>query len=160
VVEAFHASDPLPGTIDFNVPIDRHVAQKNLSVVIAFKSMFHMNFEMHNGSRKEAKFNVRVEQISIKELQNISPDLKEKLKGKKEGKLKKVEFTKERCMDRTKEFSKRLNKSEEFTIDGFGKIPMAVAGNIEGDYVFMVVTQYQDNLEMGGLGIIVFNDKK
>jgi len=37
---------------------------------------------------------------------------------------------------------------------------MVVAGNIEVDYVFMVVTQYQDNLEMGGLGIIVFNDKK
>ena len=159
VVEAFHSSDPLSGTIDFNVPTDRHVAQKNLTVLMAFKSMFHMNFEMHNGSRKEAKFHAKIDQVSIKKLQNISPNLKEKLKGKKEGKLKNVEFTMVRCMDKTKEISKCLNDSEEFTINGFGKKPLAVTGNIEGDYVFLVITQYHENVEMGGLGILVINDK-
>ncbi|UOB17487.1 hypothetical protein [Abyssalbus ytuae] len=158
IVEAFHSSDPLTGTVDFNVPTDRHVAQKNLSVLLVSNSMFHMNFEMHNGSRKEAVFNAKVEQVKINNLQSLAPHLKEMLEGKNEGTLKNVEFTNKTCIE-SEELNNYQNESEKFSIHGYGKKPVAVTGEIEGDYVFLIITQYQDKIETGGLGIVIINDK-
>ncbi|MNG03111.1 hypothetical protein D3C84_861740 [compost metagenome] len=108
LAEAFHGNDPLPATIDFNVPTDRHVAQKNLSVLLAMKSMFHMNFEMHNGSRKKREFTTKIQQVMVDRIIKEFPEIQKMIKGKEEGKLISAEFTNSRCPD-SDEKSKETN---------------------------------------------------
>jgi hypothetical protein len=159
IAEAFHQDDPIASTTNFNVSTDRHIAQRNLSVLVAMHAMFHMNFEMHNGSRKEQMFTARVEQMKIEKALKQFPDLKKQLEGKKEGKLKVVEFTEERCASRDKHPGKHQDHSGPFTIAGFGKKQMAITGQIEGDFVFLDISQYVEKLQTGGLGILIVNAK-
>jgi hypothetical protein len=72
LAEAFHSgADPLPASPAFNVPTDRHVAQRNLSVVKAFNSIFHMAFEIHNSSRKARRFEIVTQVGKIEELPRV-----------------------------------------------------------------------------------------
>lgn len=158
IAEAFHPNDPLPAATDFNVPTDRHVAQRNLSVLLAMHSMFHMNFEMHNGSRKEQKFTVKVQQIKIESIFEQFPALEKQLHGKKEGKLKAAEFTNTQCPPPDKKFGKLEESKEEFTLAGFGKKQMALSGQIAGDFIFVIITQYAEKIQTGGLGILIINE--
>lgn len=158
LAEAFHSSDPLPATTDFNVPTDRHVAQKNLSVLLALKSMFHMNFEMHNGSRKKREFTAWAEQVSIDRILKQFPEIQKQIKGKKEGKITSLEFTNTRCPNAdTKSKGTNAEGKEAITLEGFQKKQMAVTGKLEGDFAFIVVSQYSEKIETGGLGILVIN---
>jgi hypothetical protein len=163
LAEAFHSNDPLPATTDFNVPTDRHVAQKNLSVLIAMRSMFHMNFEMHNGSRKKREFTARVEQVKIDRIIKQFPAIQKQIEGKKEGVLSSVEFTNTRCIDPDSilEGTKaNIESKEVITLEGFQKKQMAITGKVKGDFVFIVVTQVSEKTETGGLGILIINHLK
>jgi hypothetical protein len=74
LAEAFHTTDPLPVTPAFNVPSDRHVAQRNLSVITtspARNMMFHLAFEVHNTSRKPRVFQLNATQGRFSELQAV-----------------------------------------------------------------------------------------
>ncbi|HEX2396463.1 MAG TPA: hypothetical protein VHI78_14035 [Bacteroidales bacterium] len=157
LAEAFHSNDPLPQSPDFNVPIDRHVAQRNLSVVNALKSVFHFNFEMHNNQRKQRKFNVNVVQIRLEKLLGNFPLIEKKfdLKNRKEGKLKSYFFSDSRWPNEN--LKGREIKQNDFDLPGFGKKHLAIAGQIEGDFVFLTITQNEDKFETGGLGILVIN---
>lgn len=160
LAEAFHASDPLPATTNFNVPTDRHVAQKNLSVVVAVKSMFHMNFEMHNGSRKKREFTVRAEQVKIDSIIKQFPAIQKQIKGKKEGKISSIEFTNTRCPNtdsNSKGSDTKQKDKEPITLDGLQKKQMAITGKLDGDFAFIVVSQYSGKVETGGLGFLIIN---
>jgi hypothetical protein len=160
LAEAFHGNDPLPATIDFNVPTDRHVAQKNLSVLLAMKSMFHMNFEMHNGSRKKREFTAKIQQVMVDRIIKEFPEIQKMIKGKEEGKLISAEFTNSRCPD-SDEKSKKTNEivenKEVITLEGYQKKQMAVTGKIDGDFAFIIVSQYSEKMETGGLGFLIIN---
>jgi len=160
LAEAFHGNDSLPATTDFNVPTDRHVAQKNLSVLVAMKSMFHMNFEMHNGSRKKREFTARVEQVMIDKIIKQFPAIQKLIKGKKEGKLVSAEFTNTRCPDpdrKLKGANANVENKEVISLEGFQKKQMAVTGKVEGDFAFIVVSQHSEKIETGGLGVLIIN---
>lgn len=88
LAEVFHASDPLPATLDFNVPTDRHVAQRNLSVISAKAKMFMLVFEVHNKERKEGVFELMLEQGQLASLKEIAPHLgKDTLLNLQDGRL-------------------------------------------------------------------------
>jgi hypothetical protein len=158
LAEAFHASDPLPATTDFNVPTDRHAAQKNLSVLMAVSSMFHMNFEIHNSSRKKREFTLRVEQVSIDRIIEQFPEVQKQIKGRKEGNLSSIEFTNTRCLGADdKSRNVKDATTETIAFEGFQKKPLAVTGKLEGDFAFIIVTQYSEKIETGGFGILIVN---
>ena len=160
IAEAFHPNDPLPATIDFNVPTDRHVAQRNLSVQMALKFLFHFNFEMHNPWRKKKEFNVKVEQIKIESILKQFPTLKKQLRGKKEGKLKTIGFTNKPCPDSNGELNEKKKRSESqegISLEGFARKQMAITGKIDGDFVFLNVQQFSDETQTGGLGVLIIN---
>ncbi len=77
LAEAFHQPlDPLPGVPDFNVPTDRHVAQRNLSVVRttrAVEGSFRFVFEVHNASRKPRSFVLTAEVADLAQLEGLIP---------------------------------------------------------------------------------------
>jgi len=76
LAEAFHPSfDPLPATSAFNVPDDRHVAQRNVSVVLAVKTQFHFGFEIQNVGRKGASFTLETQEGTLGELERLQPVL-------------------------------------------------------------------------------------
>ena len=158
LAEAFHPEDPLPLT-DFNVPTDRHVAQRNLSVMNAMNGMFHMNFEMHNPSRKEQKFSARPQQVKIGKLLKEFPMLEKQLHGKKEGHLKSIEFTNTICPTTGKPSGKFQKTSDAFALNGFGKKQLSVSGEIEGDFAFVTISQHKEETLTGGLGILIINHK-
>jgi len=159
IAEAYHSSDPLPATTDFNVPTDRHVAQRNLSVLMAMNSIFHMNFEMHNGQRKEEIFTAQIEQVGSENIIKEFPFLKEQLRGKKEGILKTVEFTNTQFLEQSRKQELSEKSSKPIAIGGFEKRKLAIVGQMEGDFVFLVVLQCKDEIRTGGLGILVINKK-
>jgi len=65
LAEAFHPTlDPLPAVPDFQVPTDRHVGQRNISVLQASPSgFFAFSFEAHNPGRRPALVFIAVEQL-------------------------------------------------------------------------------------------------
>ena len=160
LAEAFHGNDPLPATIDFNVPTDRHVAQRNLSVLMAMKSMFHMNFEMHNSSRKRREFTASIQQVSVERIIKTFPEIRKIVEGKKEGKLISAEFTNTRCPDpdgKSKRTDSILEDKEVVPLEGYQKKSMALTGKIEGDFAFISISQHSENIETGGLGFLIIN---
>jgi hypothetical protein len=159
LAEAYHVSDPLPATNEFNVSSDRHVAQRNLSVIMALQSAFHMNFEMHNGQRNEQKFFAEVKQVKIETILKQFPHLKKQLDGKKEGKLEAVNFTEALCLDKEARHGKKEDTSETILLTGFEKKQMAISGVIHGDYAFITISQMSGKIEKGGLGILIINSK-
>ena len=75
IAEAFQDfADPLPPGVDFQVPTDRHTAQRNLAVldVSMREGHFQMNFEVHNPSRKQLEFSVRADVASLGEVRGLA----------------------------------------------------------------------------------------
>ncbi|GLU55753.1 hypothetical protein [Dyadobacter frigoris] len=157
LAEAFHSTDPLPLSTDFNVSTDRHVAQRNLSVLLAMNGMFHLNFEMHNSLRKEQHFTALINQVPVEKVMHHFPMLVEKykLKGRKEGKLVKAAFTDTKCADA--DFKEHSGNKDSFKLGPFGKQKMAITGKIEGDFAFVQITQRAEKNETGGLGFLIIN---
>jgi catechol 2,3-dioxygenase-like lactoylglutathione lyase family enzyme len=68
-VEVSHASlDPLPPGNAFHADTDRHVAQRNLSVVAMANGRFHFALEVDNPLRIDREFTIRVHAASADEL--------------------------------------------------------------------------------------------
>jgi hypothetical protein len=160
LAEAFHDSDAITPLPDFQVPTDRHVAQRNLSVVLAATSgMFHFNFEMHNAGRKEQMFQVQVEQVPFEKVAKDFPLITKmyKLEGRKEGKLKKGAFTDATCPGTGAEVKERKHKQESFTLQGHGRTRMAYTGEVDGDFAFINISQLRDGTVSGGLSVLIIN---
>jgi hypothetical protein len=74
LAEVFHPSlDPLLNTAAFNVSTDRHVAQRNVSVVLARNLTFQFPFEVHNTQRNSRTFSIRAKSLV---LSTVRPALK------------------------------------------------------------------------------------
>src|SRR6266436_6538005 len=74
LAEAFHQTlDTLPATPDFNVPTDRHVAQRNLSVLMMSMHIAHFSlpFEIVNTQRLARSFSIKAELGTVEELRPI-----------------------------------------------------------------------------------------
>ncbi|WP_425237069.1 hypothetical protein [Ulvibacterium sp.] len=160
LAEAYHQNDPLTSLIDFNVPTDRHVAQRNLSVQMAENGMFHMNFEIHNAFRIVQKFDIRAEQISVKDISDFN-QVKELLKGRKEGKINSIGFSESFCPDQMPDHCDNGDLIRKgISIEGHRTARMAINGEISGDFALVRITQLIDGKITGGLATLIINDKK
>jgi hypothetical protein len=153
LAEAFHTTlDPLPAVLDFNVPTDRHVAQRNLSVVRTINGFFHFLFEIHNGERIERAFDIQATPLSLEVNRHLLP---EKYTHLKEGKLKKATFSNLVCAPDLEKA--KAQTSDKLKVGGFSKANRSISGQVQGDIVLLNITQSVGKTITGGLVVLIIN---
>lgn len=164
LAEAFHTSlDPLPASLAFNVPTDRHVAQRNLSVVMAAKTMFHMAFEVHNPSRKPGQFKVITRAATAAETEQalrIYPKVGEALGRAKPGAIAKAAFVAEPCPDMSPQDDAK--EAVEISLAAGARHGLSVLGQLEGAFSLLHVEQWayhrgEEPMLVGGLSVLVID---
>lgn len=159
LAEAFHPSaDPLPVSPVFNVPTDRHVAQRNLSVVMAFKSMFHMAFEIHNPSRKLRRFEIVTQIGKFEELRALQKVLVNMNLPKDTGEFEFLGFIDKHCPDE-EDFKKAKPVVEAVEVSGGSRKNMTLVGKLKGDGALVHVLQKDGDQIVGGLSALVLSEK-
>lgn len=163
LAEAFHTTlDPLPASPAFDVPTDRHVAQRNLTVLAVIeKSLFHLAFEIHNPARKETSFRLVTRKGDLKEFAKATrryPELQKLLQANKAGAVHDTGFIKEACPD--PENIDPQDKMEVAVAPG-QRTGLSVVGRLEGAFALLHVEQYVVNQNRkavhGGLSILILN---
>ena len=160
LAEAFHPTgDPLPASPAFNVPTDRHVAQRNLGVVFAAKikgMMFSASFSVCNSSRKDQTFRVFAKPGRLEELKPLVEHLGDKIPLQAMGELKNVGFITEPCADEHA-IKDAVPIVERLTVKGKVCTGLTVVGQLEGDAALLHVIQEAGGKEVGGLSVLVLN---
>jgi len=163
LAEAFHPSlDPLPATPAFDVPTDRHVAQRNLNVVLALaQGFFHLAFEIHNPGRKETRFQITTRKGDLREfLRGASryPDLVKLLQANQPGVARNPGFVEAPCPEPDQGAPKDRH---EVTLAPAQRTGLSVVGRLEGAFALLHVEQVaigQNRKAVnGGLSILVVN---
>ncbi len=157
LAEAFHlALDPLPPSPVFNVPTDDHVAQRNLSVVVAAADgFFHFNFNTYNTARKTMPFTLMAEISTAAALKPLLETLGQNLElGSFNGQVKDLGFVKKRCPD-VGDLDKALEVKLEIDIQGNRKENLSLIGKIKGGPALIHITQYHQERRVGGLSLVV-----
>lgn len=160
LAEAFHTSmDPLPASPVFNVPTDRHVAQRNLSVLqTAPKKMnFSMSFEIHNTEREARIFTIKTKLGEMAELRPLLKQLGRTVPSGK-GKLKTVGFIKSLTPCDSDEAP--LPDIGQLEIAGNARTGLTLTGELEGEAALLHVVQQADGKEVGGLSVLVLSSDK
>lgn len=160
LAEAFHTSmDPLPASPVFNVPTDRHVAQRNLSVLqTAPKKMsFSLSFEIHNTQREARIFTVKTKLGEISELRPLLKQLGRTVPAGK-GKLKKTGFIKALTLCDSDETPRP--DIEQLEIAGGARSGLTLTGELEGEAALLHVIQQADGKEVGGLSVLVLSSNE
>ncbi|QND31719.1 hypothetical protein HB772_04975 [Sinorhizobium meliloti] len=159
LAEAFHVpQDPLPATAAFNVPNDRHVAQRNLSVVQAFTSgFFRFTFSVWNTGRLDRRFDVRIETGNAAELKPLLPTLGPKFElPDLAGRLAGARFVEDRCAD-----PEALAKGHEAEpglaapVPARRRINRTLVGRLEGGAALLHLVQREGERVVGGLSLVV-----
>jgi hypothetical protein len=159
LAEAFHPSaDPLPASPVFNVPTDRHVAQRNLSVVVAANSMFHMAFEIHNPGRKPRRFEVATQLGKFEELRSLQTVLPDVKPPSKAGKVEFVGFIDKHCPTEA-EFKNAKPVVQAIEVAAGSRKGMTLVGKLEGDGALIHVLQKDGEQIIGGLSVLVLSEK-
>lgn len=158
LAEAFQPSlDPLPPGNVFNVPTDRHVAQRNLSVLAMMGSkMFSFPFEIHNPIRIEREFVIRVRSGSFEELVATASRLGIK-PPKKPGKLTELAFSHEPC-PRT-EGQPAKHHQTHVKVGPNGRSGLSIVGHIEGEAVLLYIEQLYGDRVVGGMSVLVVESR-
>lgn len=158
--EAFHASlDPLPMAPEFNVPTDRHVAQRNISVVREFQGMFKLAFEVHNPERKERKFNVIARQDNLSRIKALIRHLGPEFKlPSGQGKAFNLGFATTPCPNKeevkdAKELIKGLKVKPNLRA-GF-----TLVGAVKGGPSLIHIEQRVEDQIIGGLSVLVVPER-
>lgn len=158
LAEAFHTTaDPLPTSPAFNVPTDRHVAQRNLQVVMAMKSMlFTANFSVCNTVRTDRAFTIQAKPGRLEELRPLLKHVgKEKLSLSAKGTVENLGFVTKPCPDPEDLSRHALPVVENMTVKGNTCSGLTLTGQLKGDAALVHVTQEVDGKEIGGLSIVV-----
>jgi hypothetical protein len=157
LAEAFHPNlDPLPSGPAFNVPRDRHVAQRNLSVVQARNRFFRFFFEVHNPQRKARSFTITAQQGELEQLRVFEKLLGDLLTAK--GSFEVLGFTPSMFPD-ADELDNLTPQLDEVLVDPHGKVGFSLAGELEGEAAFVLITQAEGEREVGGLGVVVHQEE-
>jgi hypothetical protein len=156
LAEAFlNGADPLPAGPDFNVPTDRHVAQRNLSVVMAAEAMFHFAFEIHNDARIPRRFSVRATPGNLKEVRELVATLNPKLElPREDGTVQGLGFVTAACP--TPEQQKTARPSlDGIEIGPFQRQGFTLVGRLEKGAALVHIEQQVDKQLVGGLSVLV-----
>ena len=162
LAEAFHPSlDPLPASSAFNVPTDRHVAQRNLSVIgTASSQFFHFAFEVHNPQRIARAFTVAVEMGRLEEVREhikyLQPDLK---LPRRDGWVTKVGFVRSLCPHED-ELEQAPLVVDNVEVGPGGRTGFSVVGKLDGEAALIHVKQSADKQLIGGLSILILSGKE
>lgn len=160
LAEAFHpTADPLPATPAFNVPTDRHVAQRNLSVVYAMKMknmMFGANFSICNSLREDASFRISVKPARIEELKPLVDSFGRAIPINAKGQIKNAGFVTHPCPS-DEEIKQALPEVKDFPVKGKACSGLTLVGQLEGEAALVHVIQELDGKEVGGLSVLVVN---
>lgn len=161
LAEAFHpTADPLPASPAFNVPTDRHVAQRNLSVVYALKMSnmaFSASFSVCNSSRKEQVFRVSARPGKLQELKPLVERYRrQNFPLDAGGEIKDLGFVDQPCPD---EHQKHDAKPlvERLVVKPNVCTGLTLVGRLEGDAALVHVIQEVDGKEVGGLSVLVLS---
>jgi hypothetical protein len=163
LAEAFHPSfDPLPATPDFQVPTDRHVAQRNLSVIMALTSYsFRFAMVFYNAQRVPRSFRIEGEQGRLEELRPLEKHLGRALQLPSEGKITRLGFTDDRCagieaLDRGAKGGKGEPATQlQLDLPAYGSLAKTLVGEVKGGAALVHVRQIAAESLSGGLSILV-----
>jgi len=158
--EAFHTSlDPLPASPEFNVSIDRHVAQRNISVVREFQGMFQMAFEVHNPERKARKFNIMARQDDLGRIKNLIRHLGPELElPPGQGKAFNFRFGTSPCPKEEEiKDAKELIKGIELKPNQ--RVGLTLVGAIKGGPSIIHIEQKVEDRIIGGLSVLVLPER-
>lgn len=164
LAEAFHPTgDPLPPSPDFNVPTDRRVAQRNLSVVLAAASgFFRYSFNVFNTGRFHAGFTIRLLAGDQRQLKPMLGTLGAAAKGVDlGGKLVKAAFVDDRCAG--EEAAGDPDKAHlALKIPAGRKTHHTFVGVIEGGPALVHIVQSLNDRIVGGTSVLVlpYDSKK
>lgn len=157
--EAFHSSDPLPPGTNFDVPNDRHVAQRNIAVALAFKSMFHFTFEIHNPSRKEQVFAIRAEQGPLERIEKLREHLGKTFPKGKDGRVSNLGFVAAPCPTEA-DLKKAKPQLDRIVVPANGRAGATLVGTLDGQAALVHVVQHAGEREVGGLAVVVVQGKE
>lgn len=160
LAEAFHAGqDPLPASPVFNVPTDRHVAQRNLSLLrtASKHSTFALSFEIHNPGREPRSFAVTGKAGDTNELQSLL-----KASGYQvpdgPGSVVETGFISDVHSCTTDEQPVPMVK--DIKVAPGGRRGLTVTGKLEGEAAVVHVMQEADGVQLGGLSMVVVHSKQ
>jgi len=160
LAEAFHAAlDPLPASPDFNVPTDRHVAQRNLTIleVAPMTKNFSMSFEIHNTERLPRTFAIKAEVGKPAELRPLLKQLGRDIPTGT-GKVAKMGLIKGRnACDGDETPQPSMDRIE---VAGGGRTGLTLTGELEGEAALLHVVQEADGRDIGGLSVLVMQGKE
>jgi hypothetical protein len=155
LAEAFHNADALPPVLDFNVPTDRHVAQRNLQIVVAVKNSFHFAFEVHNPSRSENVFSLHAKTGRVEELKKLLPHMRSGFELPYEnGRITRLGFIDGLCPaeEQTKQAQPQI---EKLVVPGMGRVALSLVGRLDGEASLIHVVQRIGDRTVGGLSALI-----
>lgn len=158
LAEAFHSGwDPLPNSPAFNVPSDRHVAQRNLSVLMAAAGMFMMYFEIHNPSRKRRTFHMRAAQAELKTLRPLARHFDQHYPlPEEDGAIEEVGFVEAICPGED-DRKKARPAIEGLVLDPNERKGFSIVGRVKGPAGLVHVEQLEGDVVRGGLSVLILN---
>lgn len=161
LAEAFHdIFDPLPSGPTFNVPTDRHVAQRNLTVMQAVTGFFHVAFEIHNTSRKPRSFDLHVREGKLAGLRPLAEYLKEITPFlTQDNEAGKAGLLAELCPTEA-DLKYAKPKIEGLKIAAHGRAGLSVAGRVKGPASLFHVEQWDGERLVGGLSVLAVNSNE
>jgi hypothetical protein len=156
LAEAFKDGvDPLPAGLAFNVPTDRHVAQRNFSILTTMSAMFSFSFEIHNAQRLDRSFNISVTEGKPDSIEKLKPTLGKGLElPLKPGKVLELGFVDKTCPTEH-DLSGASKELTNIPVKPFGKVRRTVVGRLEGQSALLQVTQKSGDVVVGGLSFLV-----
>lgn len=156
LAEAFHpTADPLPATPEFNVPTDRHVAQRNIQVVMTMRPMmFSANFAVCNSWRTERAFTITARQGKLEELRPLLKTIGQDIPLNAKGTIKNLGFVDKPCPEEA-DLKQRQAEIKDFKVPGNICSGLTLTGQLEGDAALVHVVQMADGKEIGGLSVLV-----
>jgi hypothetical protein len=161
LAEAFHTVlDPLPGSQAFDVPNDRHVAQRNLTILAAGGGMKKkLAFEIHNRDRENLVFVIATtagrpaELKRILETTGLDPDVLGR-----DGEVVATGFVRSPCPDEREMAD--AEQEVKLELDAGARAGLTWVGELEGDAALVHVVQTLDGKEVGGLSVLLVRDAK
>lgn len=157
LAEAFHPTfDALPATAAFDVPTDRHVAQRNLSVVLGAAGFFSLAFMVVNPLRLERNYSLRVMRGRLETVRPLAKRLGLKMAPDgAEGKIATAGIIEGRCPDKDALRHLRGDGHTAAKVRGNGRQMRQLVGTVEGGDALVHVEQWDGKRRVGGLSVLV-----
>jgi hypothetical protein len=163
LAEVFHPiADPLPASSVFNVPTDRHVAQRNLQIVKALKSMemmFSVNFSICNSSRNDRVFRIYSKPGHLEELKLLEKQfIPIKIPFQAKGTIEHAGFVTRPCPDQQTIMTAKPIV-ERFPVKGNVCSGLSFVGKLRGDAALIHILQEINGKIIGGLGVLILSEE-